>query len=121
MKRNNFVELLTNDRADTNLRDHSGRTALSQCAIVGNDAAVPKLLRNGADPLVRDNEDRSPLYLALRNGKDAVVNLLVAELQATYGDRWKQVVQLALGTWEMVQDQIHNLDLDQLLARARLL
>ena len=49
-------------------------------------------MRNGADPLVRDNEI-GPLYLALRNGKDAVVNLLVAELQATYGDRWKQVVQ----------------------------
>ena len=55
-----------------------GGTALHFAAAEGQDAVVVLLLKHGADPNLRNNEEQTPLHLAAANGQQSVLALLLA-------------------------------------------
>ncbi|NXO29119.1 BARD1 protein, partial [Cisticola juncidis] len=58
-------------------RNHKGETLLHVAAIKGDLAAVEQLLKDGADPNVKDNAGWTPLHEACNHGHGAVVELLL--------------------------------------------
>lgn len=70
-------ELLLSGKANPNLRDNSGKTALYDSAHRGNNTVVKLLLKYNSDLDVRDNGGYTPLSFAARRGKLKVVELLL--------------------------------------------
>ena len=62
---------------DVNSRDSTGQTALHKAAFLGYAAAVRVLLDNNADPGVMDSSGITPLDMARRWNKVAVIKALV--------------------------------------------
>ncbi|KFQ86569.1 BRCA1-associated RING domain protein 1, partial [Phoenicopterus ruber ruber] len=58
-------------------RNYKGETLLHVASIKGDLAAVEQLLRNGADPNVKDNAGWTPLHEACNHGHQEVVELLL--------------------------------------------
>ncbi|NWX44893.1 BARD1 protein, partial [Steatornis caripensis] len=58
-------------------RNHKGETLLHIASIKGDLAAVEQLLKNGADPNVKDNAGWTPLHEACNHGHKEVVELLL--------------------------------------------
>ncbi|NXC13373.1 BARD1 protein, partial [Corythaeola cristata] len=58
-------------------RNYKGETLLHVASIKGDLAAVEQLLRNGADPNVKDNAGWTPLHEACNHGHKEVVELLL--------------------------------------------
>ncbi|NXQ98798.1 BARD1 protein, partial [Sagittarius serpentarius] len=58
-------------------RNHKGETLLHVASIKGDLAAVQQLLKNGADPNVKDNAGWTPLHEACNHGHKEVVELLL--------------------------------------------
>ncbi|NXW60912.1 BARD1 protein, partial [Eurystomus gularis] len=58
-------------------RNHKGETLLHVASIKGDLAAVEQLLKNGADPNVKDNAGWTPLHEACNHGHKEVVELLL--------------------------------------------
>ncbi|NXS02716.1 BARD1 protein, partial [Oxylabes madagascariensis] len=58
-------------------RNYKGETLLHVASIKGDLAAVEQLLRNGADPNVKDNAGWTPLHEACNHGHREVVELLL--------------------------------------------
>ncbi|NWH91172.1 BARD1 protein, partial [Aegithalos caudatus] len=58
-------------------RNYKGETLLHVASIKGDLAAVEQLLKNGADPNVKDNAGWTPLHEACNHGHRAVVELLL--------------------------------------------
>ncbi|NXB71767.1 BARD1 protein, partial [Donacobius atricapilla] len=58
-------------------RNYKGETLLHVASIKGDLAAVEQLLKNGADPNVRDNAGWTPLHEACNHGHGAVAELLL--------------------------------------------
>ncbi|NXF71265.1 BARD1 protein, partial [Sclerurus mexicanus] len=58
-------------------RNYKGETLLHVASIKGDLAAVEQLLKNGADPNVKDNAGWTPLHEACNHGHTAVVELLL--------------------------------------------
>ncbi|XP_023786180.1 BRCA1-associated RING domain protein 1 [Cyanistes caeruleus] len=58
-------------------RNHKGETLLHVASIKGDLAAVEQLLKNGADPNVKDNAGWTPLHEACNHGHSEVVQLLL--------------------------------------------
>ncbi|XP_066178535.1 BRCA1-associated RING domain protein 1 [Sylvia atricapilla] len=58
-------------------RNYKGETLLHVASIKGDLAAVEQLLKNGADPNVKDNAGWTPLHEACHHGHRAVVELLL--------------------------------------------
>ncbi|NXO42468.1 BARD1 protein, partial [Locustella ochotensis] len=58
-------------------RNYKGETLLHLASIKGDLAAVEQLLKNGADPNVKDNAGWTPLHEACNHGHRAVVELLL--------------------------------------------
>ncbi|NXU54932.1 BARD1 protein, partial [Turnix velox] len=58
-------------------RNHKGETLLHIASIKGDLAAVEELLKNGADPNVKDNAGWTPLHEACNHGHREVVELLL--------------------------------------------
>ncbi|NXN16603.1 BARD1 protein, partial [Indicator maculatus] len=58
-------------------RNYKGETVLHVASIKGDLAAVEQLLKNGADPNVKDNAGWTPLHEACNHGHTEVVELLL--------------------------------------------
>jgi len=61
------VILVTNKKeaqAIINRKNHIGDTALHKASFRGHDEVVKLLLKNGADPLITNNDGKTPLDLA---------------------------------------------------------
>ncbi|NXP83602.1 BARD1 protein, partial [Passerina amoena] len=58
-------------------RNYKGETLLHVASIKGDLAAVEELLKNGADPNVKDNAGWTPLHEACNHGHGEVVELLL--------------------------------------------
>ncbi|NXE90030.1 BARD1 protein, partial [Menura novaehollandiae] len=58
-------------------RNYKGETLLHVASIKGDFVAVEQLLKNGADPNVKDNAGWTPLHEACNHGHRAVVELLL--------------------------------------------
>ncbi|XP_055668437.1 BRCA1-associated RING domain protein 1 isoform X1 [Falco peregrinus] len=58
-------------------RNYRGETLLHVASIKGDVAAVDQLLKNGADPNVKDNAGWTPLHEACNHGHKEVVELLL--------------------------------------------
>ncbi|NWZ66053.1 BARD1 protein, partial [Acrocephalus arundinaceus] len=58
-------------------RNYKGETLLHVASIKGDLAAVEQLLKNGADPNVKDNAGWTPLHEACNHGHGEVVELLL--------------------------------------------
>lgn len=63
------LHLLLCRGAQANWQNQDGLSALHVAAIWGNAPAVKQLLGNGADPIVADEEDMTPLDHALSQGE----------------------------------------------------
>lgn len=66
-----MIQLLLDHRANVDMTDKEGRTALMYAAMgEGNESyvdAIPLLLAKGADPNKRDKRGRTPLDIARTN------------------------------------------------------
>ncbi|XP_015723478.1 BRCA1-associated RING domain protein 1 isoform X1 [Coturnix japonica] len=58
-------------------RNYKGETLLHLASIKGDLAAVEELLKNGADPNIKDNAGWTPLHEACNHGHQEVVELLL--------------------------------------------
>ncbi|KAM6398059.1 BRCA1-associated RING domain protein 1 isoform 1-T1 [Pluvialis apricaria] len=58
-------------------RNYKGETLLHVASMKGDLAAVEELLKNGADPNVKDNAGWTPLHEACNHGHEEVVELLL--------------------------------------------
>ena len=82
--------ILNSGFAINSIRPDQARTVLHGCAHRGSVGAVAWLLKNGADPKVQDDQQRTPLHLAaIRNTHASVCKLLLekgADLNARDSD-----------------------------------
>jgi ankyrin repeat protein len=62
-----LVEYLIKAGCSVNAQDQTGRTALHYACDLENSEIVDSLLRNGADPRIKDNTGLSPLDEATEN------------------------------------------------------
>ncbi len=72
------VAALLNKRADVNVREDDGATALAWAAVRCNKEIAALLLKAGADPNLANEQGIGPLYLAITNGSTAMVQLVLA-------------------------------------------
>ena len=57
--------------------DRAGRTPLHHAAVDGDRAAVEQLLRDGADPSARDDDNNTPLHFAAQGWHVEVADILI--------------------------------------------
>lgn len=67
---------LIDKNADVNITDKNLNTSLHLAADSENEYIVKKLLSAGANKMIRNNDDESPLDLAKYNEDDNMINLL---------------------------------------------
>ncbi len=67
------LELLLQHQADVNQRNEDGIAPLHVAAMWGNSGTVRMLLEYGADPLITDDEDMTPLDHAIGQGKETLI------------------------------------------------
>ncbi|XP_033760138.1 ankyrin repeat domain-containing protein 39-like isoform X1 [Pecten maximus] len=73
-------ELLLRHGADANSMTKSGRvTPLHRAAYCGHEDIVSILLKNRADPLIKDVDGKTALHKAVEEGKTAVMKLIVTQ------------------------------------------
>ena len=64
-----IVSLLLKHKAQVNLEDNKGRSALHYASELGQDDALEMLLTAGADPNVKEKgTERTAMHLAIENG-----------------------------------------------------
>jgi len=71
---------------DANVTDAEGRTPLMEAVMRSTPETVRYLLRQGADPLLKDNEKFSSLMLAVRDGRRNMVPELAAYVRDDLDD-----------------------------------
>lgn len=62
------LKLFLNHEHNINRIDNDGHTALAYACLGGHDPAVQMLLDNGADPYIADDDDATPIMLAVKFG-----------------------------------------------------
>ena len=72
-----LISFLVRHKADVDLCDHHGRTALHTAIIAGSLAAAKELLSNNANPLTKDQEGCNSLHYAVMHNRKAIVNILL--------------------------------------------
>jgi ankyrin repeat protein len=68
--------LLEDDRVDINRRGENGITALHLVTAQGHVEIVRLLMEHGADPLIKDNFDRTALLIALQSQQADLLDVL---------------------------------------------
>jgi len=71
-----IVELLLESGADVNAIQHGGFTALHGAAFAGDLEIAGMLVRAGGDPLLKTDDGKTALALALENGHSGVATFL---------------------------------------------
>ena len=74
--RTKIVELLLKHKADPNIREQGGYTALHAAAQNGDEETIRALLYSGADLDIRSDDGKLPLDLALEEGHTEAAKLL---------------------------------------------
>ena len=69
-----MVELLLQHRANANLQNDNGKTALMHAAFHGHEACVRVLLRAGANTELRDKDGRTAVHVAEQQGRTAIAS-----------------------------------------------
>ena len=70
------IDLILSSGADVNAKQQQGWTAIHSAAMHGDLALLEKLLARGADPMVMNDDGKSPLDLAIEKGQTGIVELL---------------------------------------------
>jgi len=86
-KNKDFIELLINNRADVNVPNDSGKSALIEASYSNNIDVINLLLQNGADVNAPNNND-TPLYIIIHRNNLDLVKLFVdkgANINLKYG------------------------------------
>jgi ankyrin repeat protein len=73
-----IVHMLVESDAPVNAKQHGGWTALHAAADNGDEKMVRILLQHGADPLVHNDEGKTPAQMAQLKGREDVLKLLSA-------------------------------------------
>ena len=87
MKASNYgyedvVTLLIAHRANVDLKDKAGRTALMHAADGKYVDAIPHLMAHGADVYVQDGEGNTALDIARKSENEVAVELLSAAIKS---------------------------------------
>jgi len=72
-----IVNKLLEKKAESNIRDSMGRTALMLAAMNGDDTLIKILLEKGVEINVKNKRGRRALLLAAERGDDTAVKLLL--------------------------------------------
>lgn len=75
------TKLLAYDNMQVNAIDSDGNTALMFASLYGKVEVVSLLLDHGADPVIADNEEDTPLTSACMFGQEKVVECLLSRVQ----------------------------------------
>ncbi|KAF3386750.1 Ankyrin repeat domain-containing protein 50 [Penicillium rolfsii] len=67
---------------DVNMQDVNGKTTLHDAALSRSASTVRVLLSHGADPTIKDNYGRTPIFVARENNQPEIVRLLREARQA---------------------------------------
>ena len=72
--------LLKDFKSDSNIKNKEGRTPLHIACMCGNFGCINRLLKYGASVSAQDNDDNTPLSLAVLNRHDSIVLAMVTKL-----------------------------------------
>lgn len=67
------IDLILSSNPDVNARQQQGWTAIHSAAMHGDLALLEKLLARGADPMVKNDDGKTPLDLAREKGHEHIV------------------------------------------------
>ena len=73
-----IVRMLVESDASINAKQHGGWTALHAAADNGDEDMIKILLQHGADPLLQNDEGKTPAQIAQLKGRDKAFQLLSA-------------------------------------------
>jgi ankyrin repeat protein len=77
-----IVRLLLAKGADPNARSQSGSTALHTVAFTGDRPSLELLLKHGADPAIKNNEEKSAGDIGRERGHQEIADLLATRARA---------------------------------------
>lgn len=82
--RSEIIEMLLDfdPTLDVNVQDVNGKTTLHDAARSGSEATTKILLERGADPTIKDNFGRTPIYVARETNQTAILEILRAARRA---------------------------------------
>jgi ankyrin repeat protein/nucleoside phosphorylase len=90
-----MVEVLVQKRADVNVKDKNGWTALHMAARCGNQAVARLLLRHRAHTNAKTHDGESAISIAVKNDQEAIVRLLEEyDVKIDLGDHHIQTMLL---------------------------
>lgn len=72
-----MIKELVRAKADVNLADHNGNTALYHALKYGNQEAARYLVKKGADYNRSNNQGVTPMQAAVEKGYDTVLELMI--------------------------------------------
>jgi hypothetical protein len=88
-----------------NIQDKQGYTPLARMAEQGNIEAIKYLLKQGADTTIKTNDNRTPYFLAQKEGRQDVVDLL-APYYVSPVEKAPEVTEQEEGWKKLADDRI---------------
>ena len=73
-----IVRMLLDKGADPNARSQSGSTPLHTVAFTGDRASLDLLQKHGADPAIKNNDEKTATQVATERGHEEVARILAA-------------------------------------------
>lgn len=70
------IDLILSSNANVNAKQQQGWTAIHSAAMHGDLALLEKLLARGADPMVKNDDGKTPLDLATEKEQEAIIQKL---------------------------------------------
>ena len=71
-----------------NARDYGGRTCLHHAVAAGHVSLTNMLLNRGADASIKNNNGHTPIAIAMQNGRDEIVEMLMKTENLGKNPRW---------------------------------
>ena len=84
-----YIERLITEGVDLNKQDDQGKTLLMEAAQKGHFPAVIKLLENGADPFLVDQNGQTALMKAILSSEEKICSFLMGAMQGRIGQKDK--------------------------------
>ena len=81
------MRLLVGNGADVNVRDKCGNTPLAVAVAHGSVRAISELISAGADPMIPNNADETPLHVAGRIGATVAVRVIMNHLWSAHSHK----------------------------------
>jgi Arf-GAP with SH3 domain, ANK repeat and PH domain-containing protein len=79
-----IVDFVVQNSESLNRTTYDGNTALHYCTLNGRPECMKLLLRSGADPQLRNQENRTPLEIAHERGNASCEELVNVELNKDF-------------------------------------